>query len=219
MKFSATYISYLLFCSLFSIPSFASSHQPHALTSLGAKPHYWVYLTGLNDTLSSAQELKNRAILDQIGTKQHIAFLAVHPHFRCKAFQQKLCWYAPNEHEDVVSTYHMISHVVKDYQVEGYIGFSNGAIYLSQLVQQYNLDKPVVMIAAAGAKTTAIKNNGPLVLIVGKQDPAHLKGVLDFAKQLSKNKFRLIEHNGGHEIPKKELSTTLHNLSDHSNLS
>ncbi|MBS0271648.1 MAG: hypothetical protein JSR85_03250 [Proteobacteria bacterium] len=177
-----------------------------AMVELGASDSSktWVYLCGLTEHINSEQEVENRSILDTLGKRLNLRFLAIHPFYRCGRVNYKLCWphYTPEQTLDVFDT---ILTVVRDEQISGYIGFSNGGFFLNQLSQMKELSLPIITIGAAGSYfEPSVSNN--LTIIVGKLEP-----IYGSARALYRNaknsplSVTFIEHDGSHIIPSNTL--------------
>jgi hypothetical protein len=178
----------------------------------------WIYLCGLTTDFVPNQmnELKT---LDTIGKELNIKILAIIPHHRCPQYNHRLCWPHKNKKE-LLNTYKEIMNSVNTQTIHGYIGFSNGGFFLTQLAQHIPLHKPIITIGSAGL----IKNiHGPdntIHLLIGKQDQWHYEYAINLYNQ-SKNThltIDLVEYNGGHEIPidilknvLKKIMVELHN--------
>ncbi len=173
----------------------------------------WVYLCGLTTEFipEYMHEIKS---LDVLGKELDIKFLVIIPTERCSQLNNYLCW--PHDtQQDLLKTYYDIIDKTHNYEVQGYIGFSNGGFFLNRLVQFIDIDKPVISIGSAGL---LLNENGPLntiYLLIGKNDQWHYDHAINFYKQ-SKNSnltIHLTEYDGGHEIPQDVLRNMLIKLS------
>jgi hypothetical protein len=184
------------------------------VTYLGAEASTktWVYLCGLTDDMHSEHELENRQVLDHLGKKLHIRFLAIHPFERCELAGNLLCWrhYTIGE---TLATYDKILNAIGDTKIIGFLGFSNGGFFLNQLAQMRELNCPIISVGAVGSFfSPSVRNN--LTLIIGKTEPAHdaVHQFVHYSKG-SPLKVRLIVHDGGHILPIHELEPLLKELS------
>lgn len=177
------------------------------LGDLGSKIT-WVYLCGLTEDYNSPQEVENRSVLDRIGKRKGIRFLALHPFDRCSKANNKLCWinYTPEQTEN---TFTQIMDATKAISTAGYIGFSNGGFFLNEIAQMRELGVPIISIGAAGTYRTANCFNN-LTLIVGKQESIY-NDALELA-QKSKGSpltIKFIEHSGDHILPEQEVEQAI----------
>lgn len=177
-----------------------------AMIELGAtdSTKTWIYLCGLTEHIDSEQEVENRKILDTLGKRLNLRFLAIHPFYRCGRVDYKLCWphYTP---EQTLETFNTILSVVEDEKISGYIGFSNGGFFLNQLSQMKELSLPIITIGAAGSYfQSSVPNN--LTMIVGTLEP-----IYNSAQAFYKNakgsplSVTFIEHEGDHILPSNAL--------------
>ena len=157
----------------------------------------WVYLCGLAESFDSPEEQKHRQILDNIGRKLNITFIALIPRDRCPKFDNKICW-PHKDQEQVMHTYQSIS---RDYSkdIAGWIGFSNGGYFLHELSQNKSLTSPIITI---GAAPSVIAHTNQIYIMIGKQDT--------YAYNRVKNlKYKVIEYEGSHEINQEALQNVL----------
>lgn len=193
---------------LMIIGLFSCLNQTRSFIKLGdlGSSQNWVYLSGLTDDFYSEQETQNRQILDKIGKKLKITFLAMIPKHRTPEFGNKLCW-PHNSKDEVLKTYQEIENSLNHSKIAGFIGFSNGGFFLNRLIRFKKIEVPVISIGAAGFLESD-EFGGNLYLVVGKRDVAHYDLVKKLYAQTlgSKIKATLIEFEGGHEI---EVGTLL----------
>jgi len=164
----------------------------------------WVYLCGLTPHINSLQETENRQILDDLGKKLSIKILAVHPFDRCKRAEEKLCWlhYTP---EQTMDTYHKILNEIGNINVSGFIGFSNGGFFLNKLAQIQSLEAPIISVGAGGSLSHPRAKN-TLSLVIGRLEPTYDSALKFFkAAKGSPLSITLIEHEGGHILPRVSL--------------
>ncbi len=170
----------------------------------------WIYLCGLTQNFNSEQEIKNRKLLDIIGLATKTKFIAIQPTNRCSEFDNKLCW--PHDDDTALqNTYQYILKASNGHGIAGFIGFSNGGFFLNKLVQKQQLNVPIISIGSAGFVASAPYEND-IYLIIGKQDEYHYEHALNFAKSAKKYphlRTKVIEHEGGHEIPVEPLISLL----------
>lgn len=194
-------------CTLFYSPKIDNSQ----IICLGASDSNktWIYLCGLTDEFNASHEIAQRNILDHIGKKLNIRFLAIKPAERCPEFDNKLCW-PHNSHTETLKTYDYILGLTGNYAIAGFIGFSNGGFFLNKIAQLVELNKPIISIGSAGyLENTSLKND--LYLVIGTQDIYHVLGAREFynkSKTMQLN-VTLIEFDGGHEIPRTALEDLL----------
>ena len=164
----------------------------------------WVYLCGLAETVNVEQEVENRQLLDQLGKKHHIRFLAIHPFERCEKANNKLCWIHYTD-EQTLETYENIEEVVGKEKIAGFIGFSNGGFFLNKLAQMKELEVPLVSIGASSSFNPAPSSN-EITLIVGREEFVY-ESAQQFAQQAKGSPLSItfIEHEGGHILPAKVL--------------
>lgn len=207
-----------LFLLIFSIPGCNFFHfedsNNNTVTELGSltSGKIWIYLCGLTKNLSSAQEVENRNILNNVGKDLNIKILAIKPKERCSEFDNKLCW-PHNSHEQTLNTYSYIKSIVKNIEISGFIGFSNGGFFLNKLAQIMELNKPIISIGSAGyLADTTFRNN--IYLLIGKQDRYHYSYAQEFYNKSIGTPLHviLIEYDKGHEIPETVLENILGNL-------
>lgn len=169
----------------------------------------WVYLGGLTSEFDGSQEQANRKVLDEIGKNIGISFIAVKPQTRCEDAQSQLCW--PYQTPDALfKTEAQIRNEFRGERISGFIGFSNGAFFLNELVQHKQLRVPVIAIAGAGKISKGPKRNRHY-LVISEKDLHY-----NSAKQLVEDakatplKVAFISYNDGqHVIPKAELNRLL----------
>ncbi len=169
----------------------------------------WAYLCGLTQSLDSPQEMNHRQILDRIGKKLGIKFIAVHPQHRCSKFANKLCW-PQDTQQEVEKTYREIMESVGNQNIAGYIGFSNGGFFLNALAQMRALHVPIISVGAAGPIGDVHVDNR-IYLVVGKHDEDHIEHARRFYAT-SKNTslhVEFLEFDGGHEMPEQLLEKLL----------
>jgi hypothetical protein len=169
----------------------------------------WIYLCGLITDFVPHQmdELK---ILDTIGKELNIKILVIIPHHRCFQYNNRLCW-PHNNKKELLNTYKEIMNSVNTQTIHGYIGFSNGGFFLTQLAQYIPLHKPIIAIGSAGLMNNIQGPHNTIHLLIGKQDQWHYEYAINLYNQ-SKNTnltIDLIEYNGGHEIPIETLKNVL----------
>lgn len=189
--------------------SLGCSGQVH-MTELGAAhaKKTWVYLCGLTNDFNSEQETKNRHVLDQLGKRRGIKFLALHPFERCEKAGDQLCWRHYTA-EETLQTYDNIMRSLENRKISGFIGFSNGGYFLNQLAQMQKLAWPIISIGAAGTLfNTSIHNR--VTIIVGKNEVAYESARLLYRQAKGTPlSVTLTEHNGAHILPEHELESVL----------
>lgn len=184
--------------------------QAHGIQILGAPDggKTWVYLCGLSQDNNSLQEQENRTLLEHIGRRLNITFLAVEPTDRCEPADNQLCWihYTPHQAEE---TYAKVKAAIKDYKIDGYLGFSNGGYFLNDLAQRHELGCPIISVGAAGSVVSPNISNH-ITIIIGQQELAY-EAARQFVYQTKETPLRvqLVEHPGDHELPLQELERVL----------
>ena len=177
-----------------------------------ASPFTWVYLSGIVGKFK--YEAHNRDILDTIGKELHLKIVAIPPQERSADFNNMLHWPFDTDAE-LTTTYNYILKQLGNQKVSGYIGFSNGGYFLTSLAQQTELDAPVIAVGAGGyLRDKRITPTGPITIIIGTQDEHNYSPAIDFVKsaQEANIPIKLIEHDGGHEIPPDMLKQVLAEL-------
>ncbi len=199
---------------LAAIPLFSCLNQTRSFVRVGDlnSSQNWVYLSGLTDDFYSEQETQNRQILDKIGKKLKITFLAMIPKHRSPEFGNKLCW-PHNCKEEVSKTFYEIETSLNRSKIVGYIGFSNGGFFLNRLIQFKKVEVPIISIGAAGFLESD-EFGGNLYLVVGRHDVAHYDLVKKLYAQAldSKIKATLVEFEGWHEINEQALLNVFRNI-------
>ena len=175
--------------------------------TVGAKAsrQTWVYLCGLSPDFNSAIELDNRKVLEEIGQEVGISFIAINPQNRCEDADNQICWLSDTP-ATTMETHKQIEAVIGNQQIQGYIGFSNGAFFLNKLSQIKELNVPIIAIAGSGTIGSTPKKN-TLYLLFGSEDPSYDDSVqkfIDDAKGTSLD-IEFISYKDSHVIPKKEL--------------
>ncbi|MGB1230242.1 MAG: hypothetical protein ACPG7U_03650 [Holosporaceae bacterium] len=181
----------------------------------------WVYLCGLTRQWDSSEERSNRKILEQIANKEHIKVVAIKSFARCSQFDDKLCW--PHDtQEQVKNTYANINHVISGYDIDGFIGFSNGAFFLNRAAQEIALNKPIISIGGAGYFDSEKDIDTRIYLIIGKQDHSHYENAILFHKRANKYKHdsvQLMTHDSGHVMPEDIIRQVIHDLNQQAGVS
>ncbi len=205
--FSICFFVTFYFCSSFF------AHQNRYVLGCQHAQKSWIYLSGLTEHLNTDQEVQNRQILDEIGQELNIKIIAVPSQFRQELYGNKLCW--PHENKQLLAeTYAYILSTI-DTPIAGYIGFSNGGFFLHYLLQKYPIHVPIITIGASGYFQQHITwPMHSITLILGKEDASHYDQGIGFFKQLQDAKLpaKLIEHDGGHCMPKNLLKKHLQEL-------
>ncbi|NVK73433.1 MAG: hypothetical protein HWE24_08140 [Oceanospirillaceae bacterium] len=181
------------------------------------------YLHGMDVPDISDQELANRRKLDAIGKVLSIKFYLPRSVTQCKQNPHQLCW-PQDSLKELKHTLSVISsddNFAPEDKLKGMIGFSNGGFFTSKLIQYCLLPDTswVVSIGSAGSWQEPAKDLshcGRLVSMIGKDDQWHYSYALDFHHYLQSAgaQVALIEFNGGHEMPLKELEIVLSSFLD-----
>lgn len=161
----------------------------------------WVYFCGIVQDFNP-KHMDDLKILDAIGKECNVKIVAIVPQHRCVQYNNFLCWPHENKNE-LLCTYQEIMKVTNDLFIDGYIGFSNGGFFLIQLAQYISLNKPIIVIGAAGKINNLIGPHNEIDLLIGKQDQWHYQHAINFYEQ-SKNSnlvVKFTEYDGAHEIP------------------
>jgi hypothetical protein len=158
----------------------------------------WVYLCGLTENFDSVEEQRHRQILDDIGHRLNISFIALVPRNRCPQFDNKMCW-PHKDAEHVAQTYQSVLEDLGNKDINGWIGFSNGGYFLQELLRQKMLIASVITIGAAGH----MDSTDQVYVMIGRHDTY----AYNQAKAL---KYKIIEYEGGHAIDKEALKDVLY---------
>ncbi len=167
----------------------------------------WIFLTGL--VTDFHLDIKSHALLDKIGQEIGIKIIAVKPPKKSSYYENKLCW--PYETlEERKQTFLYIKNIVSVHHVVGYIAFSNGGFFLAKLMEEEELEKPVIMIGAGHDKGSEIQKplkQNTISIIIGKQDFWNHSLALEFADRAKNDGciVNLIEHDGGHVLHEDSL--------------
>lgn len=204
----------ILLCLLAILPGCnqIAHNQPKASTFTIGSPRAtqtWIYLCGLI-TNFLPKYMNELTTLDAIGKELNIKVVAIIPHHRCPEYNNYLCWPQDNK-EELLRTYKEIADSVHAQSIDGYIGFSNGGFFLTQLAQYIAIDKPIIAIGSAGPINNTQGPQNKIHLLIGKQDEWHYKHAINLYNE-SKNTnliIDLIEYDGGHEIPADILKNIL----------
>lgn len=194
----------------------ADTAPPFVALGAPSSHHVWGYLCGLSENVDSEKD-NQQQVLNKVGKKLNITFLAITPQHRCSYLDNKLCWPSedasnPNKisEETTLRTYQEIKAALGQYKnLAGFIGFSNGGIFLSRLAQYVELNKPLIAIGAAGPLINRGKGNRVYLMI--SKNEYHYNDVTQFYADAQQSLLQptLVEHNGGHEIPEKSLERLL----------
>ncbi len=160
----------------------------------------WIYLGGLTESFDSPDEKRYRQILDDIGHKLNIRFIALMPRNRCPKFGNKLCW----PHQDpaqAAETYQSILPDLKGITINGWIGFSNGGYFLHEILLQKLLTVPIITIGSPGY----LDSTDQVYIMIGKEDTYAYKRAKDL-------EYKIIEYEGGHTINGEALEKVLESL-------
>ncbi len=173
----------------------------------------WIYLCGLTQEFDSSFEKDNRLLLDDIGKNINVKIIAVKPKHRCPAFNNMLCW-PHNNKQEVLETYKYLEKTIIDKNVDGYIGFSNGAFFLLKLAEIKNLNFTIIA-KCAGSYIGKIEAKNKIFLLIGKQDKHHYDLAKQFYQQAHGTSLdvTLIEYDQGHVMPKLLLQQIIQNAS------
>ena len=173
--------------------------------------HTWIYLCGLLSEVRPSEMVEWHTI-DRIGKKLDIKFIAIIPQKRCPQLDNRLCW-PQDTLQEFMDTYHYINNLVKDYTIDGWIGFSNGGFFLEKLAQEIEMNKPLIAIGP-GAQPNKKGQKNSLYILIGNQDKWHYDHAKEFFKQVKNSpiKATLIEYNAGHIVPEVELQKLLEKL-------
>lgn len=189
-------------------------HCSAEMVELGDKKSecVWIYLCGLAKDFDIPEAVANRKLLDEIGKKLGIRFVAIKPNHRKPKFDHKLCWYFGGmASSEVEETYRYIVDHVKNNQIAGLIGFSNGGFFLNKLIQVKSLSVPIITIGSGGYFRNGTFPNHTYLLI-GKNDVHHYTNAKQFYTESKGTALRItfIEYEGGHRIPKSILLKVLY---------
>ncbi len=171
----------------------------------------WVYFCGLVQDFNF-QQMNELKVLDTVGKERNIKIMAIVPQHRCAQYNYSLCWPHDNKSE-LLETYKEVMHTINTQSIDGYIGFSNGGFFLIQLAQYISLNKPIIVIGAAGKINNSDGPYNTVDLLIGKLDQWHYKHAINLYNQ-SKNTnltINLVEYDEGHTIPAETLKDVFSN--------
>jgi hypothetical protein len=207
----------LIVCLLFTLSGcnqIADKIQTSDFIIIGSQnsSQTWIYLCGLITDFIPKQmnELK---VLDTIGKELNLKIVVIIPHDRCPQYNHRLCWPQENK-EELLTTYKKIMNTVNTQTIDGYIGFSNGGFFLTQLAQYIAMHKPIIAIGSAGLINDPQGPHNKVHLLIGTKDQWHYEHAINLYNQ-SKNTnltINLIEYDGGHEIPINALKNIIQNV-------
>jgi hypothetical protein len=190
-----------------------SSKDPIIIVGDTQSKRTWVFLCGVVGDFMVQQAVEHRVLLDRIGKKLGIAFVAVRP----KSYTNycgvlMLCW-PHNTQKEILQTYQEIQFAVGDRPIAGYIGFSNGGFFLNKLAQYKSLEVPIISIGSAGYIDVEPMPN-TIHLLIGIHDVYHY----EYAQKLyaqSQNTaltIKLIEYDGGHDMSETLMTSLIAEL-------
>jgi hypothetical protein len=196
----------IIVCFLFVLPGcgqiiYESPTSPFVTLGSSEGCQTWIYLCGLTQDFNS-KKMNELKIIDTIGKECNVKIMAIIPQHRCAEYNYSLCWPHDNKNE-LLHTYQEIINATNAQPIDGYIGFSNGGFFLIQLAQYISLNKPIIVIGAAGKINNPQGPHNTVDLLIGRQDQWHYEHVVDLYNQ-SKNTnltINLIEYDGGHAMP------------------
>ena len=212
----------LVLCILSGCLDKNSAHTTPSYTTLGAThaDHVWVYLCGIASTID-AEKNDNHRILNALGKRLGITFLAITPQHRYAQqdsqshLHNKLYWPGSidGNEKEILHTYQEIKKAIGTHHIDGYIGFSNGGYFLNHLAHYVEFNKPIITIAAATRLFGQGKDN-TLYALIGTQDHYNYDNAKKMYAhaQLSKFKITLLEYEGGHVMPEALLENVLASL-------
>lgn len=172
----------------------------------------WVFLCGLNDDFDGPKAQSSRAILDKLGLKLGLTFLALEPPARCSDFGNQICWPLTTP-DETLETFVYIQDNTIDISVRGYMGFSNGGFFLCALAQLVALDVPLIAIASGG-KVTGMPVANRLILMAGDEDKPFIRKAQDMETSARDTPLNVTLHtfSGGHILPETLLERELSRL-------
>jgi hypothetical protein len=172
----------------------------------------WIFLCGLNDDFDGPKAQNSRVILDKLGRKLGLTFLALEPPARCPDFGNQICWPLGTP-DETLKTFMSIQEHTKDLTPHGYMGFSNGGFFLCALAQLVALDVPLIAIASGG-KVTGTPAANRLILMAGDTDRPYIRKAQDMEASARGTSLNVTLHtfSGGHILPEALLETELSRL-------
>ena len=172
----------------------------------------WVFLCGLNDDFDGPKAQNSRALLDSLGQKLGLTFLALEPPTRCPDFGNQICWPLGTK-DETLKTFTYIQENMKDVNVHGYMGFSNGGFFLCALSQLVKLEVPIVAIASGG-KVAGTPPANRLILMAGDVDKPFVRKAQDMEASARGTDLNVTLHtfHGGHILPEALLEAELPKL-------
>lgn len=207
----------LILLSLFNPPTYALDE------CIGAKDSTTVaiYLHGMDTESPSPQELENRKTLKKISESLNIGIVLPRSNTKCP-HKTQICWGWNFNEAGVVDTILKTAQQTKEKcfpksKHTGLIGFSNGGFVVNQIVKdcrKNNFDW-LISIGAGGSwdqnDKKDLSNCGSLTLMAGKKDTANYEPIKKLGKFLKahKAKVTVIEYDGGHTLPEKNLENVL----------
>jgi predicted esterase len=187
--------------------------------------NFVVYFHGMDTPSPSSQERANRETLLAIADQLNIRIAIPRAKEACPNDKQLICWGWNFSDPRILDA--SLSESAKAQSLcfpkakkVGFIGFSNGGFVANQILKDCRKSdfSWLVSIGAAGSWNDSTKKDlsrcGHLKLMVGKKDKSNYDHSKKLASWLKDNKARvdLIEFDGGHEIPRKELEEELKKL-------
>lgn len=203
----------IFFLTIFPLLSFSNT------TCLGPEDATFsmAYLHGMDTLKPGKKETENRKVIEKIAKELKIGFALPRANQPCPSNEKLLCWgWGTNMDLVASSVIKRVSEAVKVCYPKArplsILGFSNGGYIvnraLTQCFQNTTPFKFFITVAADGntGPRTSLEGCGNLTILAGKKD--YIVGsIRDFSKNL-KNlgaEITIIEHEGGHLVPEKEL--------------
>lgn len=180
-----------------------------------------IYLHGMDTESPSPQEIENRKTLKKISEFLNIGIALPRATAKCPNKTQ-LCWGWNFNEAGVVDSTLKTAQQTKEKcfpksKHTGLIGFSNGGFVINQIIKdcrKNNFDW-LVSIGAGGSWNQTDKkdlsNCGSLTLMTGKKDKSNYEHIKELGKWFKDNKAKItvIEYNGDHILPEKDLENIL----------
>lgn len=183
-----------------------------------------VYLHGMDTEPPSTQELSNRASLAAISKSLKIGFSVPRAIDKCPN-SKLLCWgWNFNDSKSVesaiVAAMNAKTECFPNATSVGLIGFSNGGFVANQIVKDCRSINFNWLISI-GAGSSQNKNDkkdlstcGSLVLMAGKKDKYNYESMKELGSWFKNRgaKINIIEYDGGHILPEKDLEKVLKSI-------
>ncbi len=181
-----------------------------------------IYLHGMNLKEHTVNEKKRRVLFNKISKEKSIEIFLPRSKMQCPKHKTMLCWMWGRGASDKINNkwdqiLERSKNCFKSQSKLLYLGFSNGGNYLNQVFQSCAGGNFISVGASGGSLDKAprdLSNCGSYFSVIGKSDKAVYargKGFFSQLKKLNANA-KLLEFNGGHELPEQVLIELLKEL-------